>query len=94
MEGMMTSRFYYTGLNEIGLLDRERSEYPRFQVFKDGKLVYQLYTNRHFEEMYMPSKSGAMIEISRGLRAPQTREGVIRFLRKRAKTELESQSKR
>ena len=94
MEERMASKFYYTGLNEIGLLARERSEYPRFQVFKDGKLVYQLYTNRHFEGIYMPSKSGDMIEISRGLRLPQTREGVIRFLRKRAKTELESQSRK
>ena len=44
--------------------------------------------------VHIPSKSGEMIEISRGLRLPQTREGVIRFLRKRANTELESLSKK
>ena len=72
----------------------ERSEYPRFFVLQEGKIVYKLWTDRNFEVIYMPSKSGEMIEISRGLRLPQTREGVIRFLRKRAKTELESQSKK
>ena len=71
----------------------ERSEYPRFFVLQDGKIVYKLFTDRNFEGIYIPSKSGEMIEVSRGLRLPQTREGVIRFLRKRANTELESQSK-
>lgn len=88
------SKFSYIGLNEVELPVSERSEYPRFFVLQEGKIVYKLFTDRNFEGMYIPSKSGEMIEISRGLRLPQTREGVIRFLRKRANTELESQSKK
>lgn len=88
------SKFSYIGLDEVELPVSERSEYPRFFVLQDGKIVYKLWTDRNFEGMYIPSKSGEMIEISRGLRLPQTREGVIRFLRKRATTELESQSKK
>ena len=63
-------------------------------VVDDGKIVYKLFTDRNFEGIYIPSKSGEMIEISRGLHLPKTREGVIRFLRKRATTELERQSKK
>ena len=63
-------------------------------VVDDGKIVYNLFTDRYFEGIYIPSKSGEMIEISRGLHLPKTREGVIRFLRKRATTELESLSKK
>ena len=85
------SKFSYIGLNEVELPVSERSEYPRFFVLQEGKIVYKLFTDRYFDGMYMPSKSGEMIEISRGLRLPKTREGVIRFLRKRANTELESQ---
>ena len=88
------SKFSYIGLNEVELPVSERSEYPRFFVLKDGKIVYKLFTDRNFEGIYIPSKSGEMIEISRGLHLPKTREGVIRFLRKRATTELESQSKK
>ena len=88
------SKFSYIGLNEVELQVSERSEYPRFFVLKDGKIVYKLFTDRNFEGIYIPSKSGEMIEISRGLHLPKTREGVIRFLRKRATTELESQSKK
>ena len=88
------SRFSYIGLDEIELPVSERSEYPRFFVLQEGKIVYKLYTDRNFEGIYIPSKSGEMIEISRGLRLPQTREGVQRFLRKRATTELERQSKK
>ena len=88
------SKFSYIGLNEVELPVSERSEYPRFFVLQEGKIVYKLFTDRYFEGIYIPSKSGEMIEISRGLRLPQTREGVIRFLRKRANTELESQSKK
>lgn len=88
------SKFSYIGLNEVELPVSERSEYPRFFVLQEGKIVYKLFTDRYFESIYIPSKSGEMIEISRGLRLPQTREGVIRFLRKRATTELESQSKK
>lgn len=88
------SKFSYIGLNEVELPVSERSEYPRFFVLQDGKVVYKLWTDRNLEGMYIPSKSGEMIEISRGLRLPQTREGVIRFLRKRANAELESQSKK
>ena len=88
------SKFSYIGLNEVELPVSERSEYPRFFVLQEGKIVYKLFTDRYFDGMYMPSKSGEMIEISRGLRLPKTREGVIRFLRKRANTELESQSKK
>ena len=69
------SKFSYIGLDEIELPVSERSEYPRFFVLKDGKIVYKLYTDRNFEGIYTPSKSGEMIEISRGLRLPQTREG-------------------
>ena len=88
------SKFSYIGLNEVELPVSERSEYPRFFVLQDGKIVYKLFTDRYFESIYIPSKSGEMIEISRGLRLPKTREGVIRFLRKRATTELESQSEK
>lgn len=88
------SKFSYIGLNEAELPVSERSEYPRFFVLQDGKIVYKLYTDRYFDGMYMPSKSGEMIEISIGLRLPKTREGVIRFLRRRAITELESQSRK
>lgn len=88
------SKFSYIGLNEVELPVSERSEYPRFFVLKDGKIVYKLYTDRYFDGMYMPSKSGEMIEISGGLRLPKTREGVQNFLRKRATTELESKSKK
>lgn len=88
------SKFSYIGLDEVELPVSERSEYPRFFVLQDGKIVYKLWTDRNFEGMYIPSKSGEMIEISRGLRLPQTREGVRCFLRRRAITELESQSKK
>ena len=88
------SKFSYIGLNEVELPVSERSEYPRFFVLQDGKIVYKLFTDRYFEGIYIPSKSGEMIEISRGLHLPKTREGVICFLRKRANTELESQSKK
>ena len=88
------SKFSYIGLNEVELPVSERSEYPRFFVLQEGKIVYKLFTDRYFEGIYTPSKSGEMIEISRGLHLPETREGVIRFLRKRANTELESQSKK
>lgn len=88
------SKFSYIGLNEVELPVSERSEYPRFFVLQEGKIVYKLFTDRYFDGMYMPSKSGEMTEISRGLRLPKTREGVQRFLRKRATTELESQSKK
>ena len=88
------SKFSYIGLNEVELPVSERSEYPRFLVLQDGKIVYKLWTDRNLEGMYIPSKSGEMIYISRGLRLPQTREGVIRFLRRRAITELESQSRK
>ena len=88
------SKFSYIGLNEVELPVSERSEYPRFFVLQDGKIVYKLWTDRNFEGMYIPSKSGEMIEVSRGLRLPKTREGVIRFLRRRAITELESQSRK
>ena len=88
------SKFSYIGLNEVELPVSERSEYPRFFVLQEGRIVYKLFTDRYFESIYIPSKSGEMIEISRGLRLPKTREGVIRFLRKRTNTELESQSKK
>ena len=88
------SKFSYIGLNEVELPVSERSAYPRFFVLKDGKIVYKLFTDRNFEGIYIPSNSGDMIKISRGLHLPKTREGVIRFLRKRATTELESQSKK
>lgn len=88
------SKFSYIGLNEVELPVSERIEYPRFFVLQDGKVVYKLFTDRNFEGIYTPSKSGEMIEISRGLHLPKTREGVIRFLRKRANTELESLSKK
>ena len=88
------SKFSYIGLNEVELPVSERSEYPRFFVLQNGKIVYKLFTDRYFEGIYIPSKSGEMVEISRGLHLPKTREGVIRFLRKRANTELESQSKK
>ena len=88
------SKFSYIGLDEVELPVSERSEYPRFFVLQDGKIVYKLFTDRNFEGIHIPSKSGEMIEISRGLHLPKTREGVIRFLRKRATTELESQSKK
>lgn len=101
LEGMMASKsfckgskFSYIGLDEVELPVSERSEYPRFFVLQDGKIVYKLFTDRNFEGMYIPSKSGEMIEISRGLRLPKTREGVQNFLRKRANTELESQSRK
>lgn len=88
------SKFSYIGLDEVELPVSERSEYPRFFVLQDGKIVYKLWTDRNFEGMYIPSKSGEMIEISRGLRLPKTREAVRRFLRRQAITELESQSRK
>lgn len=88
------SKFSYIGLDEVELPVSERSEYPRFFVLQDGKIVYKLFTDRYFEGIYTRSKSGEMIEISRGLRLPQTREGVRCFLRRQAITELESQSRK
>ena len=69
------SKFSYIGLNEVELPVSERSEYPRFFVLQEGKIVYKLWTDRNLEGMYIPSKSGEMIEISRGLHLPKTREG-------------------
>ena len=69
------SKFSYIGLNEVELPVSERSEYPRFFVLQDGKIVYKLFTDRNFEGIHIPSKSGEMIEISRGLHLPKTREG-------------------
>ena len=88
------SKFSYVGLNEVELPVSERSEYPRFFVLQYGKIVYKLFTDRYFEGIYTRSKSGEMIEISRGLRLPKTKEGVRCFLRRRAITELESQSRK
>lgn len=88
------SKFSYIGLDEVELPVSERSEYPRFFRLEGRKIVYKLFTDRYFEGIYTRSKSGEMIEISRGLRLPQTREGVRRFLRRQAITELESQSRK
>ena len=43
------SKFSYIGLNEVELPVSERSEYPRFFVLQEGKIVYKLFTDRYFE---------------------------------------------